>query len=166
MLYDQASGALSQELLYTQLHKVFSYKLTLVARCPAANLTHQHRPNIRAGSILLERTSRSNQTRGKLCDSEKVHSLSRLFEKTRWTFAFALVANANFRVSMISAYLANAWVIQIKIKVEPSLSQRITVMLACWKTMMTKGVNSFIGVISHWNIVNWRRQLLKKLRSS
>ena len=39
----------------------------------------------------------------------------------RWAFAFYLVANVNFCVRMISAYLANAWATRSKIKIEPSL---------------------------------------------
>jgi len=39
---------------------------------------------------------------------------------TRWTFAFYLVPNTNFRVDMISVYLANARAVQIKMKIEPS----------------------------------------------
>jgi len=46
-----------------------------------------------------------------------------------WTFA--LVANANFRIRMISVYLANARATRIKIKIEPSFTQWVRAMLGC-----------------------------------
>ena len=52
----------------------------------------------------------------------------------RWTFTFDLVANADFRAHMISVYFANAWTTRIKIKIEPSFTQRESNMLACPKT--------------------------------
>jgi len=53
---------------------------------------------------------------------------------TRWTFAFYVVANANFRVRMISAYLAYTRTTRINIKIEPSFTQCVRAMLACTKT--------------------------------
>ena len=50
-----------------------------------------------------------------------------------WTFGFYLLAYANFRICMISVYLANARTTRIKIKIEPSFTQRFRAMLACPK---------------------------------
>ena len=42
---------------------------------------------------------------------------------THWTFAFYLVAIANFRVRMISVGLANARATRMKTNIEPSFTQ-------------------------------------------
>ena len=61
-------------------------------------------------------------------------SLSRLFGQTnRQTFAFHLVANANFCGRMISAYSADALATRIKIKIEPSRTERVRAALVCLK---------------------------------
>ena len=44
---------------------------------------------------------------------------------TLCTSAFYLVANENFYIRTISAFLANARTIQIKIKIKPSFTQRV-----------------------------------------
>jgi len=49
-------------------------------------------------------------------------------------FTFDLVANANFRVRVISVYLANAWPPWNKIKIAPFFTQHIMTMLAFPKT--------------------------------
>jgi len=51
----------------------------------------------------------------------------------RWTFVFYLVANAKFRVSMISVYLAKVQPPQIKIKIEPSFTQCVRALSDCPK---------------------------------
>ena len=60
-----------------------------------------------------------------------VDSLSGLFEWSNTLDFRILVSNAIFRVHMISAYSINAQAAQNKIKVEPSLTQRVRAMLAC-----------------------------------
>ena len=51
----------------------------------------------------------------------------------RRAFAFYVVANATFCIRTISAYLANTRATRIQIKVEPSFTQRIRVLLASQK---------------------------------
>jgi len=89
-------------------------------------------------------------TRGLLGDGENkvltcCHDcLDRLM---RWTFPFYLVANANLRVRMISVLLANALATRTKIKIEPSSTQRIWVLLGCPKTPNVRAVSSRIQLV-------------------
>jgi len=57
---------------------------------------------------------------------------------THWIFAFDLDANLNFRVRMISAYLANALASRIKIKIEPSFTHCIRAALAGLKCLLSR----------------------------
>jgi len=90
-------------------------------------------------SFLHDRTSRPSalgwgDSANCVIAEKYVDWLSRLSRLTGWTFAFYLVANANFRVRMISVYLANTQATQIKIKIEPSFTQCIRATLAWPKT--------------------------------
>ena len=76
-------------------------------------------------------------TWGLLCKREKntltrCHSCS--VRLTQWCLAFYLVPNVNLRVRMISVYLAKERATIIKIKIDPSVTQRIRATLACPKT--------------------------------
>jgi len=78
-------------------------------------------------------------------------SLSRLFKQTSASdYRCSLIANMNFRVCMISVYSANTRAIRIKIKIEPSFTQRLrefTTMLALFRIdYFTEGQSRYFGV--------------------
>jgi len=108
----------------------FSDKLTIIGHCPVANPTHRTARAYALGVFCsigqVVQMRLDEVTRGLLCDS-KENTLTRchgcLDRLTRWTFAFNLAACANFRVRMISVYMAYARATRIKIKIEPSFTQ-------------------------------------------
>ena len=82
---------------------------------------------------------------------------------TLWTFAFHLVANANFRVCTISLYLANAWITQIKLKIEPSFTQCIRAISACPQTPIVSPRPYHMGNVTHrktTEVLHFKRWLM------
>jgi len=138
------TGIIESSAWTHHIQKAFSENLTLNARCLALI---QRALSARTYALELSAWSEKSTERirmrrlGAICAiARKRRMLTRCHgcsdRITRWTYAFYLVASMNFRVRVISVYFAKARVNRIKIKMEPSFTQRVRATLACLKRLL------------------------------